>query len=104
MDVFTSRQKELEETGTRNLRSGKLDSEPVFSGKIDSRGRITVPSKIREKLDLEKGDTVSLSLNNVCILREKFSSKEKALGFVSDLEGVSGFSFDGEILEVIING
>ena len=87
MAVFTSSKEELNIT---------------CSGRLDSKGRITVPSRIRDGLGLEKGDEVSLTLSAVRTVRKDFSSKKKALKFLSQLEGVKSFSFNGESLEVMI--
>jgi AbrB family looped-hinge helix DNA binding protein len=73
-----------------------------FSGKLDSKGRVTVPARIRNRLDLEKGDKITLALESGEIIRKSFSSNSEALDFLSGLEGVESFSFDGEVLEVVL--
>jgi len=74
-----------------------------FSGKIDSKGRITVPARIRNKLGLENGDKISLSLESGKIISKDFTSEEEALEFLSSLENVKSFSFDGNVLEVVLD-
>lgn len=74
-----------------------------FSAQLDSKGRITIPVRIRNRLELEKGDRVSLNLESSSILRKKFSSREEALKFLSGVQNVESFSFDGETLEVVID-
>lgn len=74
-----------------------------FSGKLDSKGRVTVPARIRNRLDLEKGDKITLALESGEIIRKSFSSNSEALKFLSRLEGVESFSFDGEVLEVVLS-
>lgn len=76
----------------------------TFSGTLDSRGRITVPARIRNRLGLGDGDTLSLQLNSRDVVRKEFSDEQEAIRFVSSLEDVKSFSFDGQMLEVIING
>ena len=73
-----------------------------FSGKIDSKGRVTIPARIRNRLEMEKGDKVSLSLESCKAVRKEFSSIQKALEFVSKLQGVKSFSFDSGMLEVVL--
>lgn len=78
-------------------------SKVKFSGKIDSKGRVTIPSEIRNKLGLENGDRVPLVLQSSKVIRKEFNSKQKALNFISDLEGVESFSFDGKVLKVVVS-
>lgn len=77
-------------------------SKVKFSGKLDSKGRITVPARIRDKLDLGKGDRVSFYIESCQVIRKGFESDTEALNFVRNLENVKRFSFDGETLEVIL--
>lgn len=102
VNVFTSSKVELNEADT-SLRKSAAFTSVSFSGKIDSKGRVTVPARIRDKLNLCKGDTVSLELNSTKVIRKKFSDQRDALNFISRLEGLEEFSFDGEILEVILS-
>jgi len=74
-----------------------------FSGKIDSKGRITVPARIRNKLGLENGDQISLGLESGKVISKDFTSEEEALEFLSSLENVKSFSFDGNVLEVVLD-
>jgi len=74
-----------------------------FSGKIDSKGRITVPARIRNKLGLENGDKISLSLESGKIISKDFTSEEEALEFLSSLENVKSFSYEGDVLEVVLD-
>ncbi|WEL23412.1 AbrB/MazE/SpoVT family DNA-binding domain-containing protein [Candidatus Nanohalovita haloferacivicina] len=76
---------------------------PCFSAKIDSKGRITIPSEIRDRLNLDEGQKVFLSVQDSTVVRKSFDSRDKALDFLSGLENVEGFSFDGEVLEVIFS-
>ena len=77
-------------------------SDVEFSGTIDSKGRVTVPSNIRDRLGLENGDKVRFILESGTVIRKEFSSKKEALKFLEGLESVESFSFDGKVLEVII--
>ena len=73
-----------------------------FSGKLDSKGRITVPSRIRDRLGLERGDEIDISVRNCQVKKRKVSSFEEAKAFIEDFSGVESFSFDGEMVEVVL--
>jgi len=74
-----------------------------FSAQIDSKGRITIPARIRNRLNLEKGEKVSLTLESGKVVSKEFESEKEALEFLSRLEGIERFSFDGDILEVVLS-
>ncbi len=75
-----------------------------FSGKIDSRGRITIPAGIRDGLGLDEGDKVTLQVADSERLTKKVKSRSQALDFLSKIErDVESFSYDGEILEVVLS-
>lgn len=76
----------------------------TLAGQIDSKGRITIPSRLRKKLGLEAGDSLMISVENVEILRKNVSSFEEAKAFVDRFSSVESFSFDGEEVEVVISG
>jgi AbrB family looped-hinge helix DNA binding protein len=73
-----------------------------FSAELDSKGRVTVPAEIRDRLGLEPGDSVSLELKSGRVLRKSFSSKSEALRYLEELENVMSFSFSGNELEVVL--
>lgn len=52
---------------------------------ITSKGQVTIPKKIREKLDLQTGDVLNFKFEteNTIIVRPKKESKEKAFGLLS---------------------
>jgi AbrB family looped-hinge helix DNA binding protein len=77
-------------------------TDPCFSGRIDSKGRVTIPSRVRKKLGLESGDDVKISVRNCQVKKRKVSSFEEAKAFIEDFSGVESFSFDGEIVEVVL--
>lgn len=75
-----------------------------FAGKIDSRGRITIPAGIREGLGLDEGDQVILQVADSDRITKKVESRSQALDFLSKIERtVESFSYDGEILEVVLS-
>lgn len=103
MAAFTSSKEELNRADISDKKSAAFTS-VEFSGRIDSKGRITIPSRIRDKLGLNSGDQVKLSVSSAEVVRKRFSSENEALSFLTGLENVESFSFDGEVLEVIIDG
>ena len=74
-----------------------------FSAQLDSKGRITIPARIRKRLGLEEGERVSLSLESGKFISKNLSSEKEALKFLSSLESIETFSFDGEILRVVLS-
>ena len=74
----------------------------TFSAKVDSKGRVTVPSSIRKRLGVEQCDSIRLSIETDFISRE-FDSPDEALKFVKELDGVESFSFEDGFLEVVVN-
>lgn len=73
-----------------------------FSASLDSKGRITVPAEIRNKYNLEEGDSVKLELRNCSTRSKKVSSLEEAQNFIQRFEQVEKFFFDGKTVEVVL--
>lgn len=103
MAAFTSSKEELNKADISDKKSAAF-TQAKFSAGIDSKGRITIPSRIRDKLGLNSGEQVKLSVTSVDIVRKEFSSEKEALDYLSGLENVESFSFDGEVLETIVDG
>lgn len=76
----------------------------TFSGKLDSKGRITVPSRIRNRLQLEKGNRISLEIRSDRVVRKEVENEEEALQILSDFESVKSFQYSDGLLEVVLNG
>jgi AbrB family looped-hinge helix DNA binding protein len=76
-------------------------TEIAFSGVIDSRGRVTLPSDIRQRLEIGEGDRVTLKLNSLSIERKEVDSIEDAIEFLSESDGIKSFSYSGGTLEVV---
>lgn len=72
------------------------------SVQVDSKGRVTIPSRIRKRLGLETGDSFRITLKNAEIRRKQVSSFEEAKAFVEKFSGVESFIFDGEEVEVVV--
>lgn len=74
----------------------------TLTGKIDSKGRITIPSRIRDRLGLEAGDELDISVRSCQVKRKKVSSFEESKAFIEGFSSVESFSFDGEVVEVVV--
>lgn len=75
----------------------------TFSATIDSKGRITIPARIRNRLGLEEGDEVSLSLNASRVVVEQVNSYQEALELIEQLDNVQSFSYNEGIVEVVVD-
>ncbi len=75
----------------------------TFSATLDSKGRITVPSRIRKRLNLGKGDEISLSLSSTQVVVEEVGSYREALEFINSLDSVKSFSYEDGVVEVTIS-
>lgn len=79
-------------------------SKNTFSATVDSKGRITVPSTVRDSSNIEPGDTVTLSLPKVDIKKFEVSGRKEALQILEELENIQEFSYSGNRLKVVIDG
>ena len=79
-------------------------SEKVFSAQIDSKGRITIPSEVRNILDLENGDEVTLSLPDTEVKEYTVKGPEEALKIVDETENIKDFEYSAGRLKVVIYG
>jgi AbrB family looped-hinge helix DNA binding protein len=77
--------------------------EVSFSASLDSKGRITVPARIRNRLGIDKGDEIVINLKSKNVVKRQFETKDEALEFLSELGEVESFSFDGDTLEAILD-
>jgi AbrB family looped-hinge helix DNA binding protein len=74
-----------------------------FSVRLDSKGRITVPSKVRDRFSLEAGDKVSLCVSSPQVLVREVGGRREAIEVVESLDSVKSFSYYSGILEVILD-
>jgi len=96
--VFTSSKEELNKADIRRKSASFIQ----FSGKVDSKGRVTVPARIRDKIGVGKGDRVSLILNSREVVQERVEDYQEALDFVRQFESIQSFSFEGGLVEVVL--
>lgn len=78
-------------------------SEISFQAKIDSKGRITVPAEIRERLSLEKGDSIPFKLAASRVIVEEVGSRDEALRFIESFDSVRSFSYEAGVVEVVLD-
>ena len=96
--MFTSSDEELNKADIQR----KSASFIRFSAILDSKGRVTVPARIRDKIGIGKGDRVSLILNSREVVRERVEDYQEALDFVRQFESVQSFSFESGLVEVVL--
>lgn len=76
----------------------------TFSATLDSKGRLTVPARLRNSLGLEAGEEITLSLSDVSVETYSVEGRQEAIEILSRIEGLKEFSFrDGE-LKVVRDG
>ncbi|MFP4038506.1 MAG: AbrB/MazE/SpoVT family DNA-binding domain-containing protein [Candidatus Nanohaloarchaea archaeon] len=73
-----------------------------FSATLDSKGRVTVPARIRDKLELEKGGRLSITVETVKVLTREVEDFQEALQFIQELGSVKSFSFSDGKVEVVL--
>jgi AbrB family looped-hinge helix DNA binding protein len=71
----------------------------TFQASIDSKGRITIPASVRNKLGLQQGDPVTLSVEESEVIRKEVSRSE-AIELINSMDTES-FSYSNGVLEVI---
>ncbi|MFB6208484.1 MAG: AbrB/MazE/SpoVT family DNA-binding domain-containing protein [Candidatus Nanohaloarchaea archaeon] len=99
MATITSPEGEGAQAGTfqeKTVKTSSLNSS--FSATIDSKGRVTVPSELRDRFGLEPGDQVSLEISGELFRVD--ADREKALEIVEEL-GVEEFRYSDGTLEVV---
>ncbi|MFB6203159.1 MAG: AbrB/MazE/SpoVT family DNA-binding domain-containing protein [Candidatus Nanohaloarchaea archaeon] len=73
----------------------------TFTGQVDSKGRVTVPAEIRDRLGIERGDEVRLELSGTTVLRREVDRRE-AVEIVDSLDAEE-FTYSRGVLEVVLN-
>ena len=73
------------------------------TARLDDKGRVTIPSEVRNRLNLDQGDQVRLQIETGTVILKDFSSKEKALEYLSEKSEIKSFSFENGVLEVILD-
>lgn len=71
----------------------------TFQTSIDSKGRITIPASVRNKLGLQQGEQITLSVEDAEVIRKEVS-RSKAIKLISSMD-VESFSYSNGVLEVI---
>ncbi|MDY6770714.1 MAG: AbrB/MazE/SpoVT family DNA-binding domain-containing protein [Candidatus Nanohaloarchaea archaeon] len=70
---------------------------------LDSKGRLTVPSEVRKKYDLERGDTFRISLESIEVEEVEVAGVEEAQEVLQELEDVEWFFYRDGVLEVVLD-
>lgn len=76
----------------------------TWEASLDSKGRITVPSRIRNKLGIEFGDSITLAVTSDRVILREVDSQEEVLKTISSLDSVQSFQYKEGVLEVVLNG
>ncbi|MFB6191404.1 MAG: hypothetical protein ABEJ64_03160 [Candidatus Nanohaloarchaea archaeon] len=71
---------------------------------MDSKGRITVPACLRNRLELEEGEDISLTLVDYEVIAEEVGSYREALEFIRSLDSVESFTYREGVVEVVLDG
>jgi AbrB family looped-hinge helix DNA binding protein len=71
----------------------------TFRASIDSKGRITIPASVRNKIGLQQGEKVTLSVEDSEVIRKEVS-RSKAIELINSMN-VESFSYSNGVLEVI---
>lgn len=75
----------------------------AFSARLDSKGRITIPSQIRNRLSLEAGDRVSLCVSSPRVLVREVEDTKEAINLVESLDPIRSFSYCSGTVEVVLD-
>lgn len=75
----------------------------TFVASLDSKGRLTVPSEVRKKYDLERGDTFRISLESIEVEEVEVAGVEEAQEVLQELEDVEWFFYRDGVLEVVLD-
>lgn len=90
MDAFTSSEQ------FKTVKTSRLSSS--FSARLDSKGRVTVPAELRDRLGIEQGDRVSVRITGEAKRVE--TGREEALKIVEELDA-DEFRYSDGTLEVV---
>ncbi len=75
----------------------------TFRARMDSKGRVTVPARIREKLGIDRGGVLHFAVLSVSRVTCEVEGPRKALEVIEDLESVQSFSYSDGSLEVFLD-
>lgn len=73
----------------------------TITATLDDRGRITVPAALRDRADLEPGDTVQVRLAPVRIDRIRVDGPADARDRLDGIGDARAFTYRDGILEVV---
>lgn len=73
-----------------------------FSAAVDSKGRVTIPARIRDRLSIQPGDEIYLGLSPSTLIVEEVGSREEALRFIESFDSLRSFSYEAGVVEVLL--
>ncbi|MFB6294332.1 MAG: AbrB/MazE/SpoVT family DNA-binding domain-containing protein [Candidatus Nanohaloarchaea archaeon] len=73
----------------------------TFLAALDSKGRLTVPAKLRDRYGLAKGDTFRVSIDSVEVERIAVDGPEEARQVLDEFDDIESFSYRDGVLEVV---
>lgn len=75
----------------------------TFSAKLDSKGRVTIPAEIREKFNLQQGDTIQAGVFSFKVETREVESYKEAIEILQEFESVKSFYYEEGTLEVTLD-
>lgn len=73
----------------------------TWDAKVDSKGRVTIPARIRDRLNISGKEQVSISIQSRKIVRKEVENEKEAVQLISQFDSVESFQYSEGILEVI---
>ena len=73
----------------------------TFTGTVDTKGRITIPSSLRSRLGLKPSDVIELAVTPDRIDRYEVGSLQEAREILEQYQQVESFSYEAGVLEVV---
>ncbi|MFB6159493.1 MAG: AbrB/MazE/SpoVT family DNA-binding domain-containing protein [Candidatus Nanohalobium sp.] len=98
MAAFISSEEELNKADIQ-----RKSASFTWKTQVDSKGRVTIPAQIRNRLNLSEDEQVSLSIQSRKVVREEVEGKQEALQLLSQFDSVESFKYSDGILEVVLS-
>ena len=104
--MFTPESSKQSSKTSSNSCSSLLTSGGRFTWKtqVDSKGRVTIPARIRNRLNLSENEEISLSLQSRKVVRKEVENEQEAVQILSKFDSVESFQYSEGILEIVTRG